>query len=333
MLLLLGDALVGGPLRGAGLAHQGGALLMLFGGMILVSGLLAAFRKAWHHRLRRGTNDLLTRLWDVTRRLVRAPGDLRKMPPLRPGERVALVAGLVLTALDVVLTTLLLKDVFPEPPYRFDLLGILPPKAVEWSFYVAVAAFKTVLELWFGMVDRLRTERGEAAGGWTALRFFVLGGASAFDAILAASRGMLLAEQGLDGAAVQVSNIVFIGFGIAVPWVAALTGSLLVSAADPLLAKLSPLRLIWGAIRWAAVVMLWIVAVALGVPALAAFAAVGLTAWVWRALEDAIGLALGHDVGAPPDALVLIERSSTSSESDQVEPPGLFTRRSFGGAS
>lgn len=231
------------------------------------------------------------------------------MPPLRPGERVALAAGILLTALDVVLTTLLLKDVFPEPPYQFDLLGLLPPEAVEWSFYVAVAAFKTTLELWFGMVDRLRAQSEENSAGWTALRFFVLGGASAFDAILAASRGMLLAEQGLDGAAVQVSNIVFIGFGIAVPWVAALTGSLLVSAADPLLAKLSPLRLLAGALRWAGLFVMWGLTVLIGVPALVLGGVVGLAGWIWRALEDAIGLALGHDVNGPPDALVLIERS------------------------
>lgn len=332
MLWLLGDALLGGPLRGAGLVHQIGALLLAFGGMVLFAGVLSAYRKAWHRSLRRGVNDLITRLWAATLRLIKSPGDGRRMTPLRPGERVALVAGLVLTALDVVLTTLLLRDVFPEPPYRFDLLGLLPEVAVEWSFYVAVAAFKTVLELWFGMVDRLRSDRGEAGGGWTALRFFVLGGASAFDAILAASRGLLLAEQGLDGAAVQVSNIVFIGFGIAVPWVAALTGSLLVSAADPLLAKLSPLRLLSGALRWATLAVLWCVAIGLGVPALAVLALAGLAAWTWRALEDAIGLALGQDVGPPPDTLVLVERAVAPSEAPHPDDE-VFMRRAVGGVS
>ena len=46
-----------------------------------------------------------------------------------------------------------------------------------------------------------------------------------FDAALAAARGLLLAEQGMGGSAVTVSNIVFVGFGVAVVHRAELSGS------------------------------------------------------------------------------------------------------------
>jgi hypothetical protein len=110
----------------------------------------------------------------------------------------------------------------------------------------------------------------------------------------------LLAEQGLDGAAVTVSNIVFIGFGIAVPWVAAMTGALLVPAADPILARLSPLALIGAGLRLAAVAAVWLVALALGLPFLASLAVLGLASAAWFAIEDGLGVILGHDE-APPD--------------------------------
>jgi hypothetical protein len=306
--LVIADALVGGPLSRGGLPRQLGGLALLIGSLVALSGVLTSFRRAWHHHLRRNTDRAISRLTAWTRKISRGRRPGVSSPPLRLGERVALLSGLVLTALDIVLTALLLRDVFPEPPYRFDLFGLLSPSAVEWSFYIAVASFKAILEVWFGVVDRIKVDaEGQRSTGWAATRWFVLGGASAFDAMLAASRGLLLAEQGLDGAAVTVSNILFIGFGIAVPWVAAMTGALLVSAADPLLARLGPLRLLSSLLRLAAIVIVWAVALSFGLPFLASLAVLGLLTVTWFAIEDGVGVVMGHDDAPPPDTLVLVE--------------------------
>lgn len=301
-LCVLTDAMIHGPLVRQGAAHSAGALVLLVGSLLMLSGILTAFRRAWHRYLRRDTDALITRLTAWTRRFVRGRRPAVSTAPMRLGERIALLAGLLLTALDVVLTSLLLKDVFPEPPYRFELLAGISPAAVDWSFYVIVAGFKAVLEVWFGVIDRVKLEaEGQRGATWSATRWFVLGGASAFDAVLAASRGLLLAEQGLDGAAVTVSNIVFIGFGIAVPWVAAMTGALLVPAAEPILARLAPLALLANGLRLAAVAAVWIVALAIGLPFLLTLAGLGLACAAWFAIEDGLGVILGHDE-APPDA-------------------------------
>lgn len=323
-LLVIGDALIGGPLSRGGLLRQLGGLALLIGGLVATSGVLTAFRRAWHLHLRRDTDRRVSGLVDWSKRIFRGRRSVPNSPPMRMGERIALLTGLVLTGLDVVLTALLLKDVFPEPPYRFNLFGVLSPDAVEWSFYVAVAGFKALLELWFGVVDRMKVDgQGQRTTGWAATRWFVLGGASAFDAVLAASRGLLLAEQGLDGAAVTVSNIVFIGFGIAVPWVAAMTGGLLVSAADPLLARLGPLRLISSFVRFAALAVVWTVALALGLPFLLSLAVLGLATAAWFAIEDGVGVVMGHETGPPSDALVLVEEAPTPAEPPEPGPlPG-----------
>jgi hypothetical protein len=324
---VIADALIGGPLSRGGLPRQLGGLALLIGGMFALSGVLTAFRRAWHRSLRRDTDRGVTRLTEWTKKTWRGSGPRVSAPPLRLGERIALLAGLVLTALDVILTSLLLKDVFPEPPYRFDLFGTLSPQMVDWSFYVAIAGFKAILELWFGVIDRIRVNaEGGRSNGWAATRWFVLGGASAFDAVLAASRGLLLAEQGLDGAAVTVSNIVFIGFGIAVPWVAAMTGGLLVSAADPILARLAPLALIKTLFRLVLLAVVWTVAIGLGLPFLGTLAGLGLMTAAWFAIEDGVGVVMGHDSGPPSDALVLMEptRRDEPEREDPADPTELM---------
>lgn len=260
-----------------------------------LAGLVGAFRSLWHRTLRRGFNRGFDRLAAWTRRRTgrRAP-NVPSGGGLGLGDRIALIVGLMLACLDVVLTILLLRDVFPEPPYRFDLFGLLTPTQTQWSFYVAVAAFKTVLELWFGVFDRSRP------GGTRSLRLFVLGGASAFDGTLAAARGMMLAEQGLTGSPVFASNVLFIGFGVAVPWVIAHTGGLLAAGLDPWLARLSPFRWLAALPGLMLVGLVWACvlagAVVLGGPVLV----MGILTAVWFALENMVAVLLGHDDPSPP---------------------------------
>ena len=243
------------------------------------------------------------------------------------GDRIALVAGLLLCALDVALTTLLLRDVFPEPPYRFELMGYLSPEAAEWSFYVVVALFKTLLELWFGVFDKIRS----AVAGPSAMRWFVLGGASAFDAALAAARGMLLAEQGMGGSAVTVSNIVFVGFGVAVPWVAAHTGGLLVTGMDGFLARLGLLRWLLALPRVLLLAALWLVIVAVSLPLFAVILGVALLALVWFSLDDVVATILGHGDDDTAAALP-IELLEISQEPAPPRDPPLSLPRIAGGA-
>lgn len=298
-LAVLGHAVFVGPppdAPGAYAVRGAGLFALLSFSVLLLGALLRRLQLGWHQRLRGALVRAGEGFWNLTRRLVpRPPAQALESPPMRLGERIALVAGLCLTALDVVLTTLLLRDVFPEPPYRFDLFGLLSPESAEWSFYVAVALFKAVLEVWFGVFDKI--------SGGSSLRWFVLGGASAFDAALAASRGMVLAEQGIVGASVMVSNIIFIGFGLAVPWVAAHTGGLLVSAMDGWLARLGLLRMISALPRIVLLGALWLVAIAVGAPILALVLGLGLLVAVWTALDDVIATILGHDDGAQALAL------------------------------
>jgi len=286
---------------------------------VLITGaLLARLRRLWDRGARRSllrAGDLLGRIsmslwpWSSGQEQTTAP------EPLRSGERVALLAGLALTLLDVALTVLLLRDVFPEPPYRLPLLDQLSPTLADWSFYIAVAAFKTLLELWLGVVDRLRARAGADS---KSLRWFVLGAASAFDAALAIARGLLLAEQGLTGATVLVSNIVFVGFGLAVPWVVAHTGGLLVDAADPFLARFGLLRALSALPRLLLLAALWGLAIALGAPLVFALLAVGALIVVWSALDEMIALVLGHD---DPDADLAASEPLQSAAAPPSAPP------------
>ncbi len=304
LVLVLGDAMLGGPWSQRGLVYTASAAGLCLLLMLIAGSALTAYGRAFEGGIRPKIAALVERIWSWTW------GDTAKTPQadrattttLERGDRITLVAGLMLTALDVLLTLLLLRDVFPEPPYRFDAWGMLSPAVADWSFYLAVAMFKTALELWFGMIDESRQARGDAGSSWAALRWFVLGGASAFDALLAVSRGMMLSEQGIEGAGVMVSNLVFVGFGLAVPWVAARTGGLLVHSADPLLARLGPVALIGGLFRIAARVVVWAVALVIALPALVVLGTLALGASVWSVLEDLCGVLLGHEDAGQDDA-------------------------------
>ena len=320
---VLGRAMLGG--EPAGLAVHASTFVLGVFALLLLGSLLQRLRMLWHTHLRAALVRVGGALWSWTGRVWPRGEAAKDGAPLGAGERIALVAGLVLCALDVALTTLLLRDVFPEPPYRFELWGWLSPAAAEWSFYVVVALFKTLLELWFGVFDRIRS----AAAGPSAMRWFVLGGASAFDAALAAARGMLLAEQGMGGSAVTVSNIVFVGFGVAVPWVAAHTGGLLVNGMDGFLARLGLLRWLAALPRVLLLATLWLAVVALSLPVLGLVLAVGVLALVWFALDDVVATILGHDdedaAPALPLAVIRVAR-----EEPPKDPP-LALQRVVGG--
>ena len=307
--------------------HAGGFVLGVFA-LLLLGSLLQRVRLLWHTQLRSALVRVGAALWTWTGRVwPHSDTEADKGPPMGTGDRIALVAGLVLCTLDVALTTLLLRDVFPEPPYRFELGGWLSPGAAEWSFYVVVALFKTLLELWFGVFDKIRS----AVAGPGAMRWFVLGGASAFDAALAAARGMLLAEQGMGGSAVTVSNIVFVGFGVAVPWVAAHTGGLLVSAMDGFLARLGLLRWLLALPRVLLLLALWTVIVAVSLPIGVTILAVGLVCLIWFSLDDVVATILGHD---EDDATVLpVELTQILREQAPPRDPPLTLPRIAGGMS
>ncbi len=284
-----------------------GSALVLAAGVLLFDALLGRIRGRWEGGWKRAliaagerVQALLGRLWPDAPATNPAEGDA-----LRTGERLALIAGCCLATLDVVLTTLLLRDVFPEPPYRFEILSLISPEAVEWSFYLAVAVFKVLLELWLGVVDRLGSD-----GARSPLRYFVLGLASAFDAALALARGLLLAEQGITGAAVTTSNIVFIGFGLAIPWVVAHTGGLLVRAADPFLTRFGLLRALTALPRMLLTGALWAATLAVGLPLLVIVAALGLVATVWSSLHEMVALLLGHDDPEAPPILFTADEAA-----------------------
>jgi len=323
--VLAHSMLTGGPPGVATLA--GGFVLGVFA-LLLLGSLLQRLRLLWHTQLRSMLVRTGAALWSWTGRMwPRSETEADPRPPMGTGDRIALIAGLLLCALDVALTTLLLRDVFPEPPYRFELGGWLSPTAAEWSFYVVVALFKTLLELWFGVFDRIRS----AVAGPSAMRWFVLGGASAFDAALAAARGMLLAEQGMGGSAVTVSNIVFVGFGVAVPWVAAHTGGLLVSAMDGFLAKLGLLRWLLALPRVLLLLALWVAIVAVSLPIGLTILAVGLVCLMWFSLDDVVATILGHD---DDDTTALpVELTQIVREQSPPRDPPLALPRIAGGVS
>ncbi|MEZ4380055.1 MAG: hypothetical protein R3A79_01815 [Nannocystaceae bacterium] len=300
-----------------------GVALVIAAGVLLFDALLGRIQQRWHGGLRRALVDvgervqaLLQRIWPSDQATTET-GDA----PLRTGERLALVAGCALTALDVALTTLLLRDVFPEPPYRFAALSAISPELVEWSFYLTVALFKALLELWLGVVDRLRSGEGSAP-----LRYFVLGLASAFDAALAVARGLLLAEQGITGAAVTTSNIVFVGFGLAIPWVVAHTGGLLVRAADPLLTRFGLLRLLTALPRLLLAGAIWALALAVGLPLLILVAAFGIVATIWSSLHEVVALLLGHDDPEAPAIAYAVDEPSAAPRGDPNPAAGAELR-------
>ena len=307
--------------------HAGGFVLGVFA-LLLLGSLLQRVRLLWHTQLRSALVRAGAALWAWSGRVwPRGEAEADARPPMGAGDRIALVAGLLLCALDVALTTLLLRDVFPEPPYRLELMGWLSPESAEWSFYVVVALFKTLLELWFGVFDKIRS----AVAGPSAMRWFVLGGASAFDAALAAARGMLLAEQGMGGSAVTVSNIVFVGFGVAVPWVAAHTGGLLVSAMDGFLARLGVLRGLLALPRVLLLLALWAAIVAVSLPIGVTILAVGLVCLIWFSLDDVVATILGHD---EDDTTALpVELTRIVHEQAPPRDPPLALPRTAGGVS
>ncbi|MCB9568350.1 MAG: hypothetical protein H6710_14260 [Myxococcales bacterium] len=295
-----------------------GIALVGAAGVLVFEALLGRLRQRWQGGWRQALVDLgdrvkalMSALWPA------APKSDADAPTLRTGERLALIAGCGLTALDVVLTTLLLRDVFPEPPYRFEILGVVSPEAVEWSFYLVVALFKALLELWLGVVDRLRSQEGSSP-----LRYFVLGLASAFDAALAVARGLLLAEQGITGAAVTTSNIVFVGFGLAIPWVVAHTGGLMVRAADPFLTRFGLLRMLTLLPRMLLTGAIWALAIAVGLPLIVMVAAIGVLAMIWSALDEVVALILGHDdPEAPIDAMMIADEGIDAAPPPASERP------------
>lgn len=325
LAVLARSLLVGGS---PGFAEHAATFVLAAFGLLLLGSLLQRVRVLWHLHLRELLARVGAALWAWTGRVwPRREVEAEARPAMGTGDRIALIAGLVLCGLDVALTTLLLRDVFPEPPYRFELMGWLSPEAAEWSFYVVVALFKTLLELWFGVFDKIRS----AVAGPSAMRWFVLGGASAFDAALAAARGLLLAEQGMGGSAVTVSNIVFVGFGVAVPWVAAHTGGLLVAAMDGFLARLGLLRWLAALPRMLLLLGLWLVIVAICLPIGAAIVGLGLLALVWGSLDDVVATILGHDeedaTPALPVSLIQISRGDDAPR----DPPLALPRTMIGG--
>jgi len=297
------------------LLHHIGGLVLRVGGLWIGAGVFAALRGFWHRRFRR---DLIWVLggfarW-TERRLPAFEARSSQGEPLKLGERIALLSGVFVLGLDVCLTTLLLRDVFPEPPYLVPALEALAPGMQEWAFYVSVASLKTALALWFGAFERTRE------GTSSPLRWFVLGSASAFDGALAIARGVVLAEEGIAGPSIMVSNIVFVGFGLAVPWVVAHTGRLLASSLDPWLARVSALQTLAAVPRWIGLGLLWLAVIVVLVPTGTVGLLLGFLTAVWFAVEDTAGLVLGHDPAHPPIDPALARLADIPVE-DVPEPP------------
>jgi hypothetical protein len=307
----------------AGLVRQLGVFAVRLGGLLLLAGVCFAFRTVWHARMKAALSTVVGGLTRWSRRLLpawsRADDGQRRM---RLGERIALVGGLLVCVLDIGLTALLLRDVFPEVPYRMTLLDALGPAVQEWGFYITVAALKTGLALWFGI-----WERGREGEGGGVLRWFVLGGASAFDAVLAIARGLVLADHGITGAPVMVSNIVFVGFGIAVPWVVAHTGRLLAAALDPLLERLSLVRVLAAIPVLLFLGAIWLCALAFVVPVAVALGVLGIAAAIWFAMEDTAALVLGQEPQGPPLDAELVVADPPRGRDRGDEPPALMPRQ------
>jgi hypothetical protein len=323
-LWTIADALWGSA--GQGLLRQLGVFAVRLGALLVIAGLCFTFRTTWHSRMKAALAFVVGGLSRWSRRLLpawnRHDDGSRRM---RLGERIALIGGLGVCVLDVGLTALLLRDVFPEVPYRMSLLDAMPAAVQEWAFYVAVASLKTGLALWFGIWERGR--EGESSG---VLRWFVLGGASAFDAVLALARGLVLADQGITGAPVMVSNIVFVGFGVAVPWVVAHTGRLLAAALDPLLERLSLVRVLAAIPILIFLGAIWLCALAFVVPVGIALGVLGIAAAIWYAMEDTVALVIGQEPQGPPlQAELVVEDPRVDDRND--ERPALMPRTSGGG--
>ncbi|HEY0136233.1 MAG TPA: hypothetical protein VGB85_19245, partial [Nannocystis sp.] len=140
-----------------------------------------------------------------------------------------------------------------------------------------------------------------------------------------------LAEQGMGGSAVTVSNIVFVGFGVAVPWVAAHTGGLLVSAMDGFLARLGLLRWLLALPRVLLLLALWMAIVAVSLPIGFTILAVGLVCLIWFSLDDVVATILGHD---EDDSTALpVELTQIVREQSPPRDPPLALPRTAGGMS
>lgn len=260
--------------------HMVAVFVLRWGAILLGASLLLGLQQAWFAWLRASfvTGGQAIVQWSRNRWPPSPHGEEPHAWGRELGRHVVLVAGLGVAVLDLLLTTLLLRDVFPEPPYRFPLLSAWHPDAGDWAFYGAVAGLKTGLALWFGLRE------GASTGTSVRQRWFILGCASAFDGILAVARGVALAEQGIAGAPIMVSNLVFAGFGLAVPWVVAHTGRVLATVVDPWIARAPAailLTLVWA--------LVLIVAAPVGV-LIVAFA---LLIALWQAVDDLVGLVLG----------------------------------------
>jgi len=259
-----------------------GAAFVFVGALVLATVLHGATR-AWEPGGRLALARAAAWAWTQWRRAGAQRPAATAASGLGLGERVALLAGLGLATLDGLLTALLLRDVFPEAPYAIPLPAAWGPEASEWAFHAAVAAFKVGLELYFGVLDRV--------GALPPLvRALVLSCASLFDATLAVLRGVVLHELGIDGGAVMVSNVVFVGFGLAVPWVVARTGSTLAVALDPWLRRDGLWSWPWRAARGLLLAAALLLALPLG---LLGVVAIGLLA-VWGFVDELCGLLLGH---------------------------------------
>lgn len=244
-------------------------------GILLGASFLLGLRGAWFGWLRARFVAVIDALWAW-----RGQGSDREAAQQPSAELVhyaALGAGLMVAALDIMLTALLLRDVFPEPPYAMPELFFAAPRASEWFFYVAVASLKTGLALWFGLRE------GSGPQGAVQMRF-ALGAASAFDALLAVARGVALAEQGLGGAPIMVSNLVFAGFGIAVPWVVAYTGRMLGIIIDRGVAQGGSWLRLW---------VIWGLAVFIGLPVGIAILGVATLLALWQAVDDVVAVVFG----------------------------------------
>jgi len=125
-LLIVADAVFGGPATGGGLVRTLGLVILLSALGLVISGASSAFRRVWDAALRPCIGRVFARCGELSLRWWRGPErQSSAQPGLAAGERVALIVGLILTTLDFALTILLLRDVFPEPPYVFTPFGLL----------------------------------------------------------------------------------------------------------------------------------------------------------------------------------------------------------------
>jgi hypothetical protein len=287
----------------------------IFASMIFLGGLLRVSHQYWHDRgyarMRRRFAAASAWFWPES------PDRSDDSSSREVGDQLGLGVGLVLSALDVVLTTLLLRDVFPENPYPMPWLDRLLPGAGTWAFYATVAAFKTGIEIWLGLVQ------GRLAG-FNAGRWFVLGMACIFDAALALVRGQMLAEQGLGGAMVTASNVLYLGFGLAIPWIAAHTGALLGQLPGRRLQDLGLVAWLVDGIGRMLRTILGIAWIAFSIPIVMATLAWIALASIWLALEETVAMVWGDGPANTVSVVVdLDDEASTRSDAERSPEQSL----------